>query len=132
MNCPVTEKDIMTAENIFGPDVGILKRKTVRQQASHVEDNMVDLTADIMNRHRNITLGGDIMFVNKIPFLMTISRDINFGTAVMLRNQQGKTILEAIRQLKQIYGKRGFNLSVILMDGQFESLRGDMAEMQLS
>jgi len=28
-NCPVLIQDIVTAENIFGPDLGILKGKTV-------------------------------------------------------------------------------------------------------
>ena len=31
-NCPVNRKDVLRAEQIFGPDVGLLKRKTVRQQ----------------------------------------------------------------------------------------------------
>jgi hypothetical protein len=36
-NCPITKKDIMAAEHIFGPDVGFLKGKTVRSPAEHVE-----------------------------------------------------------------------------------------------
>ena len=32
MNCPVTVEDIKNAENIFGPDIHVLKGKTVRQK----------------------------------------------------------------------------------------------------
>jgi hypothetical protein len=72
------------------------------------------------------------MFINKIPFFMTVSRHIKFGTAEMLQNQQSKTMLAAIKQVKGIYMKRGFRLNVLLMDGQFEVLRGDLAEMQIT
>ena len=36
-NCPVNHRDILRAEQIFGPDIGALKGKTVRQQPSRVE-----------------------------------------------------------------------------------------------
>ena len=72
------------------------------------------------------------MFVNKMPFFVTMSRHVKFGTAEMLQNQQSKTILRAIKQVKSVYMKRGFKISTLLMDGQFESIRGDLAEMQIN
>ena len=131
-NCPITQRDIIAAENIFGPDVGALKGKTVRRGAERVEAITVDIPAGIMSHYRDVVLGGDIMFINKIPFFMTVSRHIKFGTAEMLQNQQSKTMLAAIKQVKGIYMKRGFRLNVLLMDGQFEVLRGDLAEMQIT
>ncbi len=49
----------------------------------------------------------------------------------MPQNQQNKTILTAIKQVKNMYMKRGFNLTTLLMDGQFESLRGDLASLNI-
>jgi hypothetical protein len=72
------------------------------------------------------------MFVNKIPFFVTFSCHVKFGTAEMLQNQQSKTILRAIKQVKSVYMmKRGFKISILLMKGQFESIRGDLAAMQI-
>jgi hypothetical protein len=85
-NCPVTRRDIEIANAIFGPDVGSLKGKTVRQGAKRVDMSMVDVPAHVLTHYRDITMGGDIMFVNKIPFFMTISRYLSFGTAEMLKN----------------------------------------------
>ena len=131
-NCPITRKDILAAAAIFGCNVGFLKGKTVWQKPTRVEGFSVDIPSSIMSRHRSIVLASDIMFVNKIPFFMSISRHIKFGTAKMLQNQKKNTILTAIKQIKSIYMLRGFVISTLLMDGQFESLRGDLAELQIS
>jgi hypothetical protein len=122
----------MAAEDIFGPDVGSLKGKTVRRSAEHIEGQIVNVPAEIMSRYREVILGGDIMFVNKIPFFMTVSRYIKFGTVEALQDQTAKTILGAIKKVKSVYMKRGFKISVLLMDGQFETLRGDLADIQIT
>jgi hypothetical protein len=85
-NCPVTRRDIAMAEDIFGPGLRSLKGKTVRSAAAAVNVRLVDIPAHIMTHYRHLTLGGDIMFVNKIPFFMSISRHIRFGTGEMLQN----------------------------------------------
>ena len=126
-NCPVTRKDVLAAEDIFGPDVGSLKGKTVRRPNTHIEGRVVDIPVEIMSRYREVIIGGDLMFVNKIPFFMTTSRHIKFGTVEALPNQTGKTIFAAIKKVKSVYMKRGFR-----MDGRFESLRGDLAAMGIA
>eukprot|EP00978_Attheya_sp_CCMP212_P004566 scaffold9975_cov51-Attheya_sp.AAC.2 len=68
-NCPITTRDIKIAEEIFGPDVGILKGKTVRRSTERVVIGTVDIPLSIMTHYRDIVLGGDILFVNKLPFL---------------------------------------------------------------
>jgi hypothetical protein len=85
-----------------------------------------------MAHYRHLTLGGDILFVNKIPFFMSISRHIRFGTGEMLQNQKRATILAAIKQIKSIYMKRGFKLDHMLMDGQFEPLRAKLADLSIT
>jgi arginine deiminase len=93
---------------------------------------MVDIPASIMTHYKKLILGGDIMFVNKIPFFVTISRHIKFGTVEMLRNQKAKTILVAIKQVKSIYMQRGFQLNHMLIDGQFELLRANLADLKIT
>jgi hypothetical protein len=130
-NCPITRDDILAAEHIFGPDVGALKGKTVHRTPERVNAGMINLPQVIMGRYRDVVLGGDIMFVNKIPFFMTISRNIWFATSESLANQSSETIIAAIKKVKQIYSMRGFRITQMMMDGQFENLRGDLAEMQI-
>jgi Reverse transcriptase (RNA-dependent DNA polymerase) len=131
-NCPITRDDIVAAEKILGPDVGSLKGKTVRKGSVRVEGSMINIPASIFEQYRDVVLAGDIMFVSKMPFFMSISRKIKFGTAELLPNQQSKSLMIAIKNVKNVYMKRGFNISIILMDGQFESLRGDLSEMKIT
>ena len=128
-NCPVNRRDVLRADQIFGPDIGSLKGKTVRRQPPRVEVEEVTLPVTIKQHYQEVTLGCDIRFVNKIPFLMSISRHIRFGTAQHITNQQGTTIFNGIRAIHQVYLQRGFRIRNACMDGQFEPLRGNLAEL---
>jgi hypothetical protein len=100
--------------------------------AIRVETALATVPASIMFHYRNLVLGSNIMFVNKIPIFMTISCHIKFGTAELLKNQRNKTILNAIKQVKSVYMRRGFRINHMLMDGQFESLHADLANLQIT
>ena len=59
-NCPVTRRDAVNAEAIFGPDIGSLKGKTVRTSSTPVMPTLNDLPPDIMAQYREVTLTIDI------------------------------------------------------------------------
>jgi Reverse transcriptase (RNA-dependent DNA polymerase)/Zinc knuckle len=131
-NCPITRKDIMAADDIFGPDIGSLKGKTTRGQPNKVRPTMIDLPSDLVQQYKDVVLCADIMFVNRIPFLVTLSRKIRFGTAEMLGNRQAKTITEAMKNVHKIYSGRGLTINSVLMDGEFEVLRGDLSDLGIT
>jgi hypothetical protein len=62
-NCPVTKRDIVAAEDIFGPDLGSLKGKTVRRGPPPVDPSLTytTLPPSVHERYREVTLGADIM-----------------------------------------------------------------------
>ena len=69
-NCLVTERDIMVAEDIYGPDLGSVKGKTVRRRPLQVESDAMHtpLSPSVHERYKEMTLTADIRFVNAIPF----------------------------------------------------------------
>ena len=131
-NCPITRQDIMAAEHIFGPDVGSLKGKTVRRPSPQASVDYMPVPDPIVKQYQQVTICVDLMFVNRIPFLVSISRHLKFGTAEMLANQQEATLLKAIRQIRSVYQRRGFTVRTCLMDNQFNVLRHDLADMGIT
>jgi hypothetical protein len=67
------------------------------------------------------------MYVNKIAFLVTISRKIKFATIEMLENRREDTIGKSITAVIRLYTSHGFLVNMVHADGKFEVLRGTLA-----
>lgn len=128
-NCPITKADIKAAEDIFGTNLGSLKGKTVRKKNIHVRSLVSDVPYDIIRRHKNVVLCFDIMFVNKIAFLITVSRSIRFGTTERLMSRKADLVGKALTDTIVFYKKRGFRVVECVGDGEFEVLRADLADV---
>jgi hypothetical protein len=64
---------VKVANALFDPSIVGLTGKTVRRAEPHVQEDIQSMPPKIMAKYMNITLGGDIMFVNRIWFFVTIS-----------------------------------------------------------
>ena len=60
---------------------------------------------------------------------MTISKHIKFGSAGKLDTMDDKMILRHFKGILGLYAMRGFKVTIIMADNQFESMRGDIADM---
>ena len=130
-NCPVSPQDVLIANELFGPDVGSLKGKTTRRAPPIVDSPVsVDLTT-ILKHYGEVTLCVDFMYVNKVPLLVTLSRNIKFGTMEAVADRKEATILKCIKGVVALYRKAGFTVTTALMDGEFVPLRGGLAELGL-
>ena len=128
-NCPVTQRDVIIANNLFGPDVGALKGKTTQRSPPIVDSPMpVDITS-ILKYYGEVTLCVDLMYVNRVPLLVTLSRNIKVGTVEAVKDRKEATLLKGIATVTTLYQKARFKVTTALMDGEFVPLRGGLAEI---
>jgi len=130
-NCAVTRQDILRAKDIFGPNLGSIKVKTTCSAQDHVViKNMMyqqkswqdkyDVPAEILEGDRNVTLAVDVMFSNKVVYVLTTSRNIHFAT---VKDMTCMTITTPyLEQVVKAYHNRGTKLFNMLGDGQFKHI----------
>ena len=75
-----------------------MKGKTTHTTQKHVED-LQDMPQERMEKHGEYTLAIDIMFINKIPFVMTMSHNIHFGSVELIKDMKNNTLLTSIEQV---------------------------------
>ena len=80
LNCPVTVGDVARAEIFYGKDIHALKVNTTRSKPEEVVTDYMEIPKSILEKNKNNTLSIYIMYVNKIPFLTTISQHVKFTT----------------------------------------------------
>ena len=128
-NLPITVDDIKTAEMIFGEDIGMLKGKTVRHKPLPVSSDYVEVPKELINNHQNVTLCVDIMNINGLSFLTTISRKIMYRTTEFIPSQSVKDYRSALDTVFQIYNQAGFKITTIHCDNEFQPIMKEMEKV---
>ena len=119
LNCPVTLDDIERASKIYGTNIASLKGKTVRTKSVPVISDYIAVPEDVLQANKDVTFSADIMFVNKIPFFTTVSRDIKFTTVEGIEKRTTKQLAESTNNVRTLYSARGFKLTNANLDGEF-------------
>jgi hypothetical protein len=126
-NCPISRANIIATKDIFGPNVCTLTGKTVHHGEEHVLLDLTPVPKDILSLYHMVTLCVDIMYVNKLLFLVTISRNIKFAMIELLSNHQEGTVSNSITNVMRLYGLWGFLMTAIAhADGEFEVIHGQL------
>jgi hypothetical protein len=79
------------------------------------------LPPDIKDQYQSLTLCADLMYMNGIPFLVTISQNLKFGTIEVQPNWKEGTLIEGLLTTVKVYKQRSFIMSLALMDSKFDT-----------
>ena len=73
----------------------------------------------------------DIMFINKVAFFMTKSRNIRFVSSEHITSRNHNIILTCIKKLRRVYQLGGFKITHIDSDKEFQPLRDELADIHI-
>ena len=127
---PFDLKALRDADTLFGPNIAAVRGKTVRQAPRHVATDFVAIPRDFVLMHKSVTLVADVMFVNNVPMLVTLSRGIKFRTTEHVPRRTAKQLSKSLKRVIRLYNRGGFAVQTILMDMEFDKvaphLEGDV------
>ena len=129
-NCLVTVDDVTNARAIFGPDLPDLAGRSTRQKPKRVLPEYMGVPRAIYECYKYVTLTADVMFVNGIAFLVSISRGIRFYTCEHVPNRKAKQLAHSLRRIVNLYARGGYRVRTIMMDMEFEKVK-DQEGMEL-
>ena len=129
-NNPVTTEDINVVERNFGPDIGALKGKKTRKKPIKVIDDHIEIPKELIASQHAITLCIDIMNVNGLQFVTTISKSLRYRTAQFISSRSPKEYTKFIKEVIAMYRKAGFQVTHIYCDNKFKPLMTHLADKE--
>ena len=126
----MTEADARNMISAYGPDVHALRGKTVRRRAPHVPSSRRIIPPDsILRANNNVVLCTDIFFVDSIPFILAVSRNIRHVFVEVLESRAMVTrVLPILKRLIDTYALQRFSVREIHGDPEFEPLHTKFLE----
>ena len=122
INCPVTVSDVNNAKLIFGPDITSLKGKSVMRKPASVVTEYVEITREILESRKELEVSTEIMFIKKLPFLLSISRRLKFTTIEYLSSKNDIALVASINKIFSYYISHGLHVVTMFVDPEFKSL----------
>ena len=119
----VIPEDSDIAYNIWGKNVKALVVKVTKQPAKHVDDHKFKIPREIEKLKKSVLIVMDTLFVNGIPFLISLNRKIYFTGVSHLPGRSKKHIFQAFKELFRFYIRHEFRITTVHSGGEFAPLK---------
>ena len=111
------------SQTIYGIYLGTstLKGKSVRTKPKVVVKDYIEVPRELKLRNEDVDLCADVMYIQQVPFLITISKRIKFITILPIASRSHKLLCEAFDQTFRVYNVYGFRIKSLHVDLEFET-----------
>ncbi len=92
--------------------------------------NYVDIPLSIVQGSKIVTLAADVFFADGTPFLITVTHCIKFITVKYMQIRRAESLCKHLEWVLQVYGRAGFLVRTILMDGGFEKMHSCLPNVE--
>ena len=90
-------------EDIYVPSIPNLTGKKMRRKIQHVDPvKITSVTKTIIDKYKEVTIFCDLMHINLIRSLNTISQHIMFSTGSMIKNRKIDNIADGIMHVHKL------------------------------
>ena len=97
--------------------------KTFSQQPDAITTESLPVPTTILDYYKNVELSVDVMHVNQVPLLVSVSKNIHYGTIKALNSMKIPIMEEEIKRVIRMYAVRGFHVEYVLVDIQFKAIK---------
>ena len=124
-DCPVTTKDVNTAEQIWGPSMASIQGKWTRPsgKSTFKEEEPVAIPKAILDCNTKVELYIDIMYINGVSLLTSIDNRIRYRCAVWIRNGLTEEVYTGLDVIFRQYNAVDIYISKITADGAFKHMK---------
>ena len=114
-NNPISKRDVQICQEMLGRSKYISQGKTTmkRSDAIDVSNQTVELPKTMLTYYGNVQLAADVLHVNNVTFLTSISNHLHYGTCKAVDNMQAPTLEEGLKNVVRSYAIRGFSIGII-------------------
>ena len=127
----MTKEDIKIAEDIYGKDISTLKGKSTRTKPIPKVRDVLEIPKALLLKHQNVELCADIMYIQNMSFLTTISKNIMYCTIEWIPDKTTTTMMNAFDNVFRIYNKAGFVITRLYCDPEFHHMKDVLADVDI-
>ena len=88
--------------------------------ASQLVSNVVSIPHELHDAQHDVCLHIDTMYASGMPFLTTISRNIQYPTAMWVADCMAPTITSLVESILELYQQAGFQVMEVCTDHEFK------------
>ena len=106
-----------------------VRGETTRKKAESVKERKVAIPKAVVERLKYLTMAADVFFIDRIPFLITMSRVLQFITAEFTASRTAPRLAERLKKVLRVYIRAGYLVRYVFMDGEFEKIKPFMPDV---
>ena len=112
-------------EHLFRPDIPTAIGKTTRCHPHQLVSNVVSIPHELCDAQQDVCLYTGIMYINGMPFLTTISKNIKYCTTICIVDHTAPTITSLVESVLKLYQWAGFQVMQVCTSCKFKPVLQD-------
>ena len=102
--------------------------KTTRTTPDAIGPGHTLVPPTIINKYQKVIMEMDVFYINSVPFFISVGDPVGYITVQALPNEKDGSMRKHMKDVLNIYKKRGLTVEHINANRRFESLKEDSGD----